>query len=153
MKTPDERQGEGGGGSEDLILKAQESPGTPHGEAAREAATGAPSEAHPAHAENEAELSAKLSPEVREALEGLRSRHGKEIVARLRKDERLSAQFLADPVGALRAMRIEVPDSLRRLGKPRVALDRALQPRSFRLPGGQVITPKVRIRFTEGDEG
>ena len=97
------------------------------------------------------DLFAQLPEDARKALESLR-RHGPRIAARLEQDEQAYAHFVRDPVGALKAMGIEVPPELQRLGRPNPRAAELLRPPTVRLPSGQTVTPNVRIRFVHPED-
>jgi hypothetical protein len=92
------------------------------------------------------DLFAQLPEDARKALESLRP-HGKRIAARLEQDEQAYAHFVRDPIGALKAMGIEVPPELQRVGRPNPQAQELLRAPTVRLPSGQTVTPNVRIRF------
>jgi len=97
----------------------------------------------------EQELMDRLPPALQRAMKQLR-KEGGHITERLAGDAKLAQQFHTDPIGALKAMGIDVPPELARLGRPPVGLDQALEQLNVRLPGMQTVAPRVRIRFTDG---
>ncbi len=89
-----------------------------------------------------------FAPHLREEFEQVRG-HESEIVERLR-DPKVAASFAADPVRALADIGVDVPPLI----KGRLVAERRPKPvpseRRFRLPSGQVVTARVRVRFTGG---
>ena len=75
-------------------------------------------------------------------------KHETKILESLNKDEELAKLFLSNPGAALAKINIPVPQAMKKQLKPDQTLAQLLQPRQFRLANGQVVTPKVRIRFT-----
>ncbi len=72
------------------------------------------------------------------------------ILAALAKPE-TARQFAADPLATLVALKIEVPPIIKQRLKSAPLTGDApdlQQPRSFRMPNGQVVTANVNIRFT-----
>ena len=95
----------------------------------------------------EKEIVQKLQPVVMKEILSLR-RYERRVLSRLNKDEDLAKLFLVDPGAALAKMDVPVPPTIRKRLKPEAGLREILRPKKFRLPNGQVITPRVRIRFT-----
>lgn len=73
-------------------------------------------------------------------------RHGDTVTERLNQDEELAAEFLEHPARALSRMGVPVDPALRkRLEAARP--ERPDRERTFCLPNGQEVTPKVNVRF------
>ena len=91
----------------------------------------------------------RLGPRLRAEFEELQKSE-RVILAALAKPD-AARQFAADPLAALTAWKIDVPPIVKqRLKSGPLSSDASelLQPRSFRLPNGQVVTASVNIRFT-----
>lgn len=92
-----------------------------------------------------------FAPHLRDEFEQLRRRES-EIVERL-ADPSVAARFAADPARTLGEIGVDLPPLI----KGRLVGDRRPRPlpseRRFRLPNGQVVTARVRVRFTRGREG
>ena len=91
----------------------------------------------------------RLGPRLRAEFEELQKSE-RIVLAALAKPD-AARQFAADPLAALAALKIEVPPIIKqRLKSAPSSSDAAdlLQPRSFRLPNGQVVTANINIRFT-----
>lgn len=91
----------------------------------------------------------QLGPRLRAEFEEL-ARSERTILAALAKPE-TARRFAADPLATLAALKIEVPPIIKQRLKSASLTGDAPdlhQPRSFRLPNGQVVTAKVNIRFT-----
>ncbi len=82
---------------------------------------------------------------VRKAFEELRGRHGPELDERL-QDPAFAERFLTDPVEAMRSLGWEVPAEIARLGG-RLRSHRPLQGPSYLLTNGQVMRPRIHLRF------
>lgn len=73
----------------------------------------------------------------------------------------IAERFAADPLAVLSELKIQVPPIIRQRLKSAesgAAFAELTRPRSFRLPDGQVVTPRVNLRFTRaathsGQEG
>jgi hypothetical protein len=92
-------------------------------------------------------MESRLPPHLREELDGLRKYESK-ILAGL-KDADTARLFLIDPRAALNAMKVPLSPAARlalRDARPPASL---LEPKGFRLPNGQVVVPKVTIRFVK----
>lgn len=96
-----------------------------------------------------ASLQERLAPSIREELESLR-KHEPKLLEALNADPKRAAAFLADPARELKRAGIKLPSGLRSALKPVQGLEEFLSPASLRLPNGQIVTPKVRIRITGG---
>lgn len=93
----------------------------------------------------------QLDPAARSDVETLLA-HDDKIRSALR-DEGLRELFVRDPVRALAKAGVKVPPRLAARLKgfePQGFLD--LGAREFLLPNGQVMRPRIRVRFTEGKE-
>ncbi|HNY31066.1 MAG TPA: hypothetical protein PKO15_09265 [Fibrobacteria bacterium] len=97
----------------------------------------------------EPSLDERLPPRLRADLQSLRSQENR-ILESLNADPRRAAAFLADPARELKRAGVKVPSDLRASLKPVAGLEELLKPASIRLPNGQVITPKVKLRITGG---
>ena len=60
----------------------------------------------------------------------------------------MSDLFLRDPRAVLAELKIPISPLLKKRLQPDESVQDLLKPRSFRLPNGQVITPKVKVHFT-----
>lgn len=100
----------------------------------------------PRFSEHEERIRGKLSPPLRKELDSL-VKHERRILNGLKDDETV-ALFLRDPGAALAKMGVTVPPAIRTRLKPDETVTDLLKPRKFRLPNGQVITPRIRIHFT-----
>jgi hypothetical protein len=74
-------------------------------------------------------------------------KYEKRILTGLKNGE-TAKLFLTDPGAALTKIGISVPPTIRKRLKADETVTDILKPRKFRLPNGQVITPKIRINFT-----
>jgi hypothetical protein len=92
-----------------------------------------------------------IPPELRAELDALR-KHTPTVLERLRDDKARKA-FLENPAQALAAMRIPLSPQLRQRLISQPPPPNLLTPRAFRLLNGQIVAPKVNIRFTDGKEG
>jgi hypothetical protein len=93
----------------------------------------------------------QLGPRLRAEFEEL-GKSERVLLAALAKPD-TARQFAADPLATLAALKIEVPPIIKQRLKSASLTGDAPdlhQPRSFRLPNGQVVTPNVNIRFTGG---
>jgi hypothetical protein len=92
------------------------------------------------------ELRARLAPHLQDALDALIP-HERRIVESLRDPEQ-AERFFRDPAAALEHAGIELSPLLRKqLAKARGSAEALLGARAFRLPTGQVVHPRIRIRF------
>lgn len=93
------------------------------------------------------EVLAAMPPDVAKAFRQMRERYGKRLDEGL-QDPQVAELFVRDPIQALRKLGMEVPPQIARYG----ARMRQAQKLSFsyRLPNGQVIRPRVNIRFHGG---
>lgn len=107
-------------------------------------------EVHKPRVPNNSAIFNRMSPAVKKEMYSLKKRDN-EITKKL-KDPKISAQFLENPVAALEAMNVAVSPQLKRRLNGNRALRESLQPRSVRLPNGQIITPTLNIRFTSSQE-
>jgi hypothetical protein len=94
----------------------------------------------------EAKIRQKVNPSLRKDLDSLR-RYEKRILTGL-KDDETARLFLSDPGAALAKIGVTVPPAIRKRLKPDETVTDVLKPRKFRLPNGQIITPRIRINFT-----
>jgi len=94
----------------------------------------------------EAKIRQKVNPSLRKELDSLR-RYEKRILTGL-KDDETARLFLSDPGAALAKIGVAVPPAIRKRLKPDETVTDVLKPRKFRLPNGQIITPRIRINFT-----
>ena len=93
----------------------------------------------------------RLPPELRKELENLAQYEGR-ILDGL-KDPELSKLFVVDPAAALSRMKLTLSPLLRKRLRPNpAALEEVLRARGFRTTSGQVVSPRVRIRFTGSRE-
>ncbi len=92
----------------------------------------------------------RMSKDLKSEMDGL-VKHERTIVERLKEPE-MAKLFAENPLRALNAMNIPIPPLLKKKIKEFPGASALLNPRSFRLPNGQLITPKVNIRFTERKE-
>jgi hypothetical protein len=93
----------------------------------------------------------KAQPEwIRSELEQLR-RHEGPVLAALEDPEK-HALFLRDPAALLKALEIPVSGALRQRLRAEVSRAEAVRPVAFRLPGGDLLRPRVRVRFVKGRE-
>jgi hypothetical protein len=90
----------------------------------------------------------QLGPRLRAEFDEL-AKSERVLLAALAKPE-TARQFAADPLATLAALKIEVPPIIKqRLKSAPLTREPDLhQPRSFRMPNGQVVTASVNIRFT-----
>lgn len=90
----------------------------------------------------------RFAPHLREEFETLRS--SEERIVKALADPEVAGRFSADPARALEEIGVTVPPAL----KARLASARPGAPlpteRRFRLPNGQVVTARVKVRFTRG---
>jgi hypothetical protein len=93
----------------------------------------------------------RFAPHLREEFETLR-RSDRQIVKAL-ADPEVAGRFSADPARTLEEIGVKVPPAL----KARLASTRPSAPlpteQRFRLPNGQVVTARVKVRFTDGKRG
>ena len=92
------------------------------------------------------DLMKKMPADLLEEIAGLQV-HEKKILEAL-KNENLAKRYLVDPAAVLRELKIPLPPNLRHRLKRLKGLEDITQPRTFTLPSGQQITPRVRVRFT-----
>jgi len=88
----------------------------------------------------------RLSKELKSDLDGL-VMHEDRILKQL-STPGMAKLFTENPAAALAKMDIAVPVQLRKRLAQSTAATAFLTPRSFRLPNGQLITPKVNVHFT-----
>lgn len=93
----------------------------------------------------------RLPPDERAELSRLR-KHEEKILAALESDENLRQLFLRDPGAALAKIGVPVSQRLRLKMRQGANGEDLLKARQFRLPGGQVITPKVTVHITREKE-
>jgi hypothetical protein len=91
-----------------------------------------------------------LPPDLRAELEALK-KHGPAVLSKL-DDDKVKAAFLQDPARALADMGVPLSARLRQRLSSELPPKSVLTPRAFRLLNGQIVTPKVTIRFTPGKE-
>jgi hypothetical protein len=92
----------------------------------------------------------RFAPHLREEFETLR-RSDRQIVKAL-ADPEVAGRFSADPARTLEEIGVKVPPAL----KARLASTRPSPlptEQRFRLPNGQVVTARVKVRFTDGKRG
>lgn len=99
--------------------------------------------------QGEPSLDERVPPRLRADLQSLRSQESK-FLEKLNADPKRAAAFLADPARELKRAGVKVPSNLRASLKPLAGLEELLQPASIRLPNGQIVTPKVKLRITGG---
>jgi hypothetical protein len=119
---------------------------TPRPRAGKKRAASPPAPAPEPTPRRHSQLFESLPASLQEEMNTL-LKHEAKILAALEKDE-ARQQFISDPAAALEKMKVSVPAALRKRLKPETDLRALLRPRQFRLANGQVLTPKVRIRFT-----
>ena len=88
----------------------------------------------------------QVPPDLRKEIESLRT-HEAKILAAL-KNPKMSDLYLHNPKALFAALKIPLPAGLSRRLKNQPIQHAFLQQRAFRLPTGQIITPKVSVRFT-----
>jgi hypothetical protein len=94
-----------------------------------------------------ADMRDRMPDYLRSELDGLR-KHESKIMSALKNDD-MARLFLSDPRAALHKMKVPLsPMAKVALSNVRLPGD-LLQPKAYRLPNGQTITPKVTIRFTK----
>lgn len=90
----------------------------------------------------------QLGPRLRAEFEELTKSEAKILRGLAAKGT--AQEFLHDPAAALRRMKVDVPATMAaRLKNPDLLGD-LVAPRSYQLPNGQVVTPRVTVRFTAG---
>jgi len=90
----------------------------------------------------------QLSPRLREEFAHLQKEESR-ILKGLEHPE-IRQRFLTDPAGALDQMGVQVPPLLKKRLRAKAGPPDLLLSRQFRLPTGQVVTPKINVRFTSG---
>jgi hypothetical protein len=85
-------------------------------------------------------------PDLRDEIRGLRKFEGK--IMNAMKDPKMNDMFLRNPKAFFAALKIPLPPGLNRRLKNQAMQQGFLQSRAFRLPTGQTITPKLKVRFT-----
>jgi hypothetical protein len=90
----------------------------------------------------------QLGPRLRAEFEELTKSEAKILRGLAAKGT--AEEFVRDPAAALRRMKVDVPPTIAaRLKNPELLGD-IIAPRSYQLPNGQVVTPRVTVRFTAG---
>jgi hypothetical protein len=84
---------------------------------------------------------------VRTELDALRKHEGR--VLKALEDPEKHALFVRDPAALLRALDIPVSGALRQRLRADVTRAEAVRPVAFRLPGGDLLRPRVRVRFVK----
>jgi hypothetical protein len=92
------------------------------------------------------DLMKKMPADLLEEIAALQV-HEKKILEAL-KNEKLAKRYLVDPAAVLRELKIPLPPNLKHRLKMLKGLEDITRPRTFTLPSGQQITPRVRVRFT-----
>lgn len=92
------------------------------------------------------DLMKKVPPDLLEEIAALQV-HEKKILDAL-SNEKLAQRYLVDPAAVLRELKIPLPPGLKQRLKGLKGLDDITRPRTFTLPSGRQITPRVRVRFT-----
>jgi hypothetical protein len=92
-----------------------------------------------------------LPANLRAELDELK-KHGTVVLERL-KDEKARQAFLTNPAQALAAMGVPLSPQLRQRLSAQLPPKNLATPRAFRLLNGQIVTPKIRINFTDGTNG
>jgi len=92
------------------------------------------------------DLLKKIPPDLLEEIAALQV-HEKKILDAL-KSEKLAKRYLVNPAAVLRELKIPLPPNLNRRLKQLKGLEDITRPRTFTLPSGRQITPRVRVRFT-----
>lgn len=92
------------------------------------------------------DLMKKMPPDLLEEIAALQV-HEKKILEAL-KDESLAKRYLVDPAAVLRELKIPVPPNLAMRLKQLKGLEDITRSRTFTLPSGRQVTPRVRVRFT-----
>ncbi len=94
----------------------------------------------------------RVPRKLRDQITKLREQQQDKIAEGLRSED-VQELFLRDPAAALERLGVEMPRDLRkrlRRAKGLPELESMLKPAPIRLPNGKTITPKVRIRITDG---
>jgi len=92
------------------------------------------------------DLMKKMPPDLLEEIAALQV-HEKKILDAL-KNETVAKRYLVDPAAVLRELKIPLAPNLTRRLKQLKGLEDITRPRTFTLPSGRQITPRVRVRFT-----
>lgn len=93
----------------------------------------------------------QLGPRLRAELEAVERSEAK--ILKGLADERIAEAFVHDPAAALRRMKVDVPPIMAARLKGSDPLAALVAPRSYALPNGQVVTARVKVRFTAGEPG
>ncbi len=93
----------------------------------------------------------QLGPRLRAELEAVEKSEAK--ILKGLADERIAAEFVHDPAAALRRMKVDLPPIMAARLKNPEPFGALVAPRSYQLPNGQVVTARVKVRFTAGAPG
>lgn len=96
-------------------------------------------------------ISEQLGPRLRAEFEEIEKSEAK--ILRGLTSKRTAEEFLKDPAAALRRMKVRVPPITAARLKDPSPLAGLVAPRRYQLPNGQVVTAKVKVRFTAGETG
>lgn len=103
-------------------------------------------EDRPPRPSQEKSLLDRAPRDIQEEIVALR-KHEDRILEAL-KDPEMADLYLRNPRAVFEALKIPLPPGLQRRLRSNSQAVNFLQSRSFRLPTGQVINPKVRVHFT-----
>jgi len=93
----------------------------------------------------------QLGPRLRAEFDQIEKSEAK--ILRGLSNKRSAEEFLRDPAAALRRMKVEVPPIMAARLKDPSPLTPLVAPRRYQLPNGQIVTARVRVRFTAGEPG
>ena len=88
----------------------------------------------------------KIPPDSLKALNDLK-RHESTLLDRLNANPQMAERFVTDPAAVLMELKIPVDNQLREKLKALRNQPSFLSPRSFCLPNGKQVTPKIRVKF------
>ena len=92
----------------------------------------------------------RLPPDLKKEIQELR-KYEKQVLEAL-KDQGTADLFRVNPAAALARMKIDLSPVLRKRLAAGIPGQDFLAPRSFLMPNGKRITPRVRVHFTGGEE-
>jgi hypothetical protein len=92
-------------------------------------------------------LLAKLPPSLKKEMLAIRKSETL-ILEKLNNDAELAKLFMTDPGKALTKIGVSLSPGLKKRLKPGDRPSHYSQPQEIRLPDGQTVTPRIKIRFT-----
>lgn len=93
----------------------------------------------------------QLGPRLRAEFEAVEKSEAK--ILKGLAEERIAKEFVHDPAAALRRMKVDVPPIMAARLKNPEPFGALVAPRSYQLPNGQVVTARVKVRFTADKPG